>query len=642
MPRYNTYQDLDEQPVGAGDQGFRGVNMRMSPERLEPGILSEAINCRFFSGIVETRRGAAFLPWCHKITFGVAEPWGRTYGIGSYRDPRSGRHFQITAADGNIYGAFENNGQFLIPLPVGVTILTPVTFEQCFNVLIMFRGKDLAPLVMDDIDFGFHTIVQTVDGDGTSAIPNAERGAFFSNRLIIPFGNDEVAVSDILDYTRYVPTLSTFRINQGSIDKLVSVVKFNDTTLVAFKAHSIFAILNVVGDLSTTQLDEITAEYGLIAPRSTVHVGNDLWFLSQFGVMSLKQTEQNKLQGVTKPISDEMDPVFKRLNWRYAYNAVACYNDNKFYIAIPLDEAEVLFDELWPNRLSAGVDIIPTIIGENYRWVLGINETSLVNGAETYTQSLDFVATAASITINGTLGEPFTGSLKRVLKGVNNTLLVYDLLQQAWSGRDETPEMDYKDLFVQPVHGQDRMFIVTSTGHVLMYEETVDDWRTVPALDLYTREIRMSFKTRGFTVENLRLWTVMWLGIDLRTWRPNYSINLIHEGAFETATVTQNVTKSTTRYSTINRPEWDPTNVNDDFDTPKREDYSVTLGLLGTIMAWDGIEPEIHQEAREMKAIDPRIGKAPQIEFINTQGRVRVLSAALEGRSHYPRAGNQV
>jgi len=49
-----------------GDEGFRGVNMRLHPSVLPPGWVSEAINARFNDGVAETRKGLVRLGWLNK------------------------------------------------------------------------------------------------------------------------------------------------------------------------------------------------------------------------------------------------------------------------------------------------------------------------------------------------------------------------------------------------------------------------------------------------------------------------------------------------------------------------------------------------------------------------------------------------
>ena len=49
-----------------GDQGFVGVNMRLDPAQLSPGLAASARNKRFENGVAKTRQGVVLLPWSNK------------------------------------------------------------------------------------------------------------------------------------------------------------------------------------------------------------------------------------------------------------------------------------------------------------------------------------------------------------------------------------------------------------------------------------------------------------------------------------------------------------------------------------------------------------------------------------------------
>jgi len=226
-----------------------------------------------------------------------------------------------------------------------ITDGTRVRFVQCFNNLVMFRGDNLKPLVLtENILDGFQSITQKDtpeadenESDGTQPIPNASTGLFFGNRLIIPFGRDEVAVSDYLNYTRYQPVRSAFRVNTGSSDKLVAVFKFDPNTLLVFKEASVYAVRNVYGDLADAQLDQLTDQYGCAAERSIVAAGSDVIFLSdQRGVVSLRQSVAGETQSVDLPLSQPIQPIINRIDWTKAKDAVGAYSNNRYYLAVPL------------------------------------------------------------------------------------------------------------------------------------------------------------------------------------------------------------------------------------------------------------------------------------------------------------------
>jgi hypothetical protein len=492
-------------------------------------------------------------------------PWGTLRGIGVFDDPTTRKQYLIIANSNGVWYTSPNNIAYSIPLPTGVTLTGPVTFTQAFDTLIMHRGPDLSALAMTNIPAGFTEVVTSPQGDGTDTIPNADRSLYFQNRLFIPFGNDEVAVSDIGDYTRYLPVLSAFQINVGSSDKLVNIAKFNDVTLIAFKERSIYAVRGVYGDLNAIQLDEITNLFGLVGPKTVAHVGNDLYFLSQLGVMSITQTQQNQLQGVTTPLSEPIQPLINRINWKYATTSVAAYWDNKYYLAVPLDDAELLGIERAPTGAVIGNSTldIPLTVGAKYRWspgtgisadsdlfngvqlggvtragavatfstfsgnahgfvsgqsvtMTGFNNaaynitatitvtnphqftypvggapptpdpntgTATLQGGGHYTGGTDFVAVTALVTIVNVSGT-VSSSVREVTSGVNNAILVYDLMNQAWSGYDQSDGLSVSDLFIVRYASRERLFCSSVDGFIRMLEEGLEDQLANPYTDL--------------------------------------------------------------------------------------------------------------------------------------------------------------
>lgn len=390
----------------AGDIGFIGINNRLDPSQLPPGIGAEAVNKRFTSGTVATRKGIRKLNWLNRAVITgdyrrKIDPFAIIYGVGKFRDP-NGMEWDVVAADGQVYASRENQYPPLpLPLPAGVTITSPVTFTQAFNVLIMFRGESLAELKLESISEGF-TVIPTAEADllpnvvtgedsenptdGTEPIPNADRGLFFQNRVFIPYNRDLVAVSDYLNYTRYSPIFSAFRINQGSSDELVALGRFNETTLIAFKEQSIYAVGNITGDLTGATLYEVTSEYGCKAPKSIAAVGKDLWFLAdKRGVCSITLTEQSKIQGVDVPVSQDIQQTINRINWRHAAGATAAYWQNRLYMAVPIDNAEVVkptnMIPVGPYN-SKGFSTVSLMAGRQYRWTKGENELGIADGRD--------------------------------------------------------------------------------------------------------------------------------------------------------------------------------------------------------------------------------------------------------------------
>ena len=269
--------------------------------------------------------------------------YGTVHGVGIFRDPQSIEYLLVAGEDG-VYATKEANPSIKL---AGVTSFTEdVAFVQCFNVVILLRGENLEPLVMERIDEGFKSItpatsdtdIEENDSDGTEKIPNASTGLFFANRLLIPHHKDLVAASDFLNYTRYQPVMANFRINQGSEDELVSLVRINSTTVACFKSNSIYIVSNIYGNMADLVLDEVTREYGAIGKNSIVQVGSDVAFLSsKRGITSLAIADNGKVTAVDVPLSEAIQPLIDRINWNAASNAAAAYHNNRLYMAVPID-----------------------------------------------------------------------------------------------------------------------------------------------------------------------------------------------------------------------------------------------------------------------------------------------------------------
>jgi hypothetical protein len=748
MSRYAAFGPLDEPTAPVGDTGWRGVNLRLDPTQLPPGIASSGVNMRFRAGVAEPRKGMVMPTWINKIVGGIAQPWGEVHGAGVFSDPFTFQDYAIIAAGGQVWATTTCNAPRQLNLPPGVTLSGEVEFTQAFDVMIMHRGDSLPALQMPRVALGFQNIAQQDIGTGTQPIPNATHSVFFQNRVFVPNDKDEVAVSDFGDYTRYQPVRQEFRINTGSADKLAAIRRFNDTTLVAFKTNSIYVVNNVYGALGSIQQDQLTEQFGCLARNSIAQVGSDLWFLSHMGVMSIRQTEQNKLQGRVVPVSQAIQPLIDRINWRYASTAQAAYWDSKYYLAVPLDAAEMFGLELVPQGTGSITSVatvtIPTTAGASYRFTLG-NGTSLVNGTDTYSVSRDFIAQGATIVINKPFGFPgpqMTSSLKRVYRGVNTAVLVYDFLNEEWAGYDMVDQFAVKRFLIFNYRDQPRLFAVDQDGWIRMQEEGYEDQLATPYVDILVTAqptvgdtirvnggtlvtavsggntptgwgiatgaagaaddlfmdglfgfyryapvgfwnapntiqvqipggirligtngavptvvttgsvwgtitpnkvagVSQQFVTRGYTSPGFEIGDFDQLSVDIQTWDPNYSITVTGGGVEEKVVNQTNKTRSRTRYF---RPhdaaDFSGDNVNGDFLTQGREDYSIVPGAAGFYFGTGGCACELHQELREVYAVTAR-GRSAKVQITNSQGRLRVLGVKLNVREEPSYSGTK-
>ena len=485
--------------------------------------------------------------------------FGTVYGVGAFSDPNSIEYLIVAASDG-VYASREGMLAFKLN---GLSADASVTFVQAFNRLIMFRGEDKEPYMMTDLNVGFESIApietdeeieENENGTGLEPIPNASNGIYFQNRMLIPHSRDLVSASDFLNPTRYQPVLASFRINQGSADKLVALHKFDRTTVICFKEQSIYAVRNIYGNLADLVLDELTSSYGCIAEKSIVSIGRDVWFLSsQRGVCSLRITESGAVQGIDEPVSSPIQPLIDRIKWIEASKAVGAYHNNRFYLSVCLDDAP----------------------------------------------------------------------------GANNTaVLVYDFLNSQWSGYDDL--IGVKEWVKLTVSGKPRLCYLDYNGNVGLYDDVDLGGITDESISnniVSGSVITDQLVTRGYNLKTTgrKLWHQA--KVNVKTLNSQFNTEATVDGAKETVAV-KSITFDKTKYDKpFYAADYDVTNVNDDFNTPYRQDYSIN----GTF--WpktNGVFPNLHQESSHKLRLNER-GRFVQVVVNGTQGSTKVTSIVADG-----------
>lgn len=223
----------------------------------------------------------------------------------------------LTITDGKVSGVTINNGG--------------TGYSSSFN------GTVTMPSTLVDIDnSGITGAIKRSSASGASVNPGRE-GLYFQNRLLLLYGNDYLAVSDVLDPLHYSPVLNEYKLNTGSNDRVVALYPFNSTTLLVFKERSVLAVENLYGDLSTTRLTEITREFGCVSQASIAGTGSDVIFLSQRGIISLRQTEFGISQSVVLPLSDQIQNLVDEIDQANWSKACATYYANRYIISVPVE-----------------------------------------------------------------------------------------------------------------------------------------------------------------------------------------------------------------------------------------------------------------------------------------------------------------
>ena len=198
-----------------------------------------------------------------------------------------------------------------------------------------------------------HFIKEVSVGLGFSHMPAPPFAVYHQRRLVMPFKNsvdsgadsftsrgilDEIIASDLLDSDTYDQIFGSYRFNAGTADFVVGLHSFTDDTLMVFNRNSIHLVSNTI-DLNNSSIRLLTDEVGCLARKSIQQVGNRVLFLSDNGVYGTEFLDEYNLRGTQTPLSEPINETIKRINKVHAEKAVSAYFDNRYFIAVPLDDA---------------------------------------------------------------------------------------------------------------------------------------------------------------------------------------------------------------------------------------------------------------------------------------------------------------
>jgi hypothetical protein len=221
--------------------------------------------------------------------------------------------------------------------------------------------------------------------------------AYIQNRLIIPDGRDQVAISDYLDADLYDPFWQSFRAGAGGSDYIVAVHPWVEGSALVFARKSIwlatlaqFPSTDGTGfaiDTAVAKLELITDEIGCSARNSIATAGRYVFFLSDAGVYRLDTQLDLKLRGDTKPLSDPVADQFERIDQSKVQRAFGLWHNNRYTLAVPtLDSPDDTNDlvitysalnDQWESRDIYGIGVDALVVGtySDVRRVFNVRRT---------------------------------------------------------------------------------------------------------------------------------------------------------------------------------------------------------------------------------------------------------------------------
>jgi len=232
-----------------------------------------------------------------------------------------------------------------------LTAFTEFTVSEATTSLFKFFVNSSDVTNQNDVIF----TQKVSEGLGFTHSPAPNFGAYHNKRLVVPYNfeitgssgsatitdrniKDEVLISDILDSDTFDQIFSQFRFNAGGADFVVGFQSFANDQLIIFNRNSIHTVNNTVNLVSST-VKQVTDEVGCIARGSIEQIGSEILFLSDNGVYGISFVDEYNLRGTALPLSESINKTIQRINKAHADKAVSAYFDNRYYLAVALDDA---------------------------------------------------------------------------------------------------------------------------------------------------------------------------------------------------------------------------------------------------------------------------------------------------------------
>jgi len=676
-----------------GDRRFEGVDERRGPDQLPAGTISRGINVDLTRGVIETRKGfrspqglaakCFSFPFDFNLNFDEQGGHGQLFGAMPYTS-QFGEHYHILALERYAVRVHHSGSAVIIRYPLRerdcltqtLELQDDVVLVQAYNRVFMFRGRSKRPLVWDGVEHGMPQFVEVskspsgIDEAGVEPMPNSKLALYYLNRLWVLKGKDELLFSDVGVESDFTLT-NSFKIDSGSFDSVIGLKAFGDNAILVFKEKSIDVLENLQGDLTLNGTrTRLSNEIGLASADCVTDCGADVWFLSERGVFSVKQSFQsNKLRSDAEPISAPLEPVFRRINWSVKSQFRSAFYENKYYLFCALDDA-----------LVNDTVIVYSFITKSWH---GYHQADFADWQYAYVNFEDSEKYLFGINNEGRIYTLYIGYNDEV---AFNTAVIS---QGAYSPKTKykvtasTSSTDFSNLELFSVDG-DRSTNTIAAGIITAGTTFVTgDIQTPTAYgsavltpQVGVQDFTMTAHSRGYGAIDLDRKQFNQIVADVSTWCSNYTISHATDGANEDVTTkykdgSTDSTRNRLKYHTVGTKRFLPNNQDDNYNDKYREDYSTFLcpsgftfpfsfpfsftGACGSNFAFpfdfpfsftsipstseteeicvgtNGICIDQFQLSEDPRAIMAR-GDWIQVKIVNTSGRIRIRTMKVEGK----------
>jgi hypothetical protein len=454
MPRYEPFGRMDDPIASEGDRGFKGIDSYLEPTTLQGGFVETSENMRLDGDIAEVRKGIEFKAGAVSLTYsaGTEEVFASTL----FSDPATGNEYIAAATkDKVILWNDSNNTGLYVAYAVGQVVAAAdgASFCQSLEKLILFRGTGKDPLEWDGV-------FTDTNGDGTvdstfdlknNASPSAGTVECPRTTFGLFFANRLIVPE---------PSDSAYTV---IMSELLDTDEFRAST-------SQFRINRGTADRLIGFTPYLENQL-LVFFRNSIHLINNVAVTSAAAVFEI--TRQRGC--VARKSIAASGPQIYFLS-----------DDGVFTLQQGLDPAKGLGVAI--SKVSGEAIPLSRPIQDQFK---DVNFAAAEKACGIVFDNKYFLAVA-------------TGSATD-----NTKVLVYDILNTAWTSIDSFPSGFVIDDFVTVLHGSNptkrRLFAVNDKGWHLVDEAATDITGTIGSASTTSTAITAKLKTRSFTLGNMEV-----------------------------------------------------------------------------------------------------------------------------------------
>lgn len=324
---------LDDTPASAACDGFAGADFTLRPDQLSPDIVRDGENVWFDADLVaQTRPGLRYNTLLDDGApiAGTAAVQGMAY----YDIPEIER--TLAVRDGTLY-EIEGAGVAAITSPLaaaGISTTAQVHFAQLVDRMFYTDGV----LRWSRHASGWTHGSVTTFAD-TSPMPAWRTIHAHGFRLFaVEAGGNFIYISDIAAAEAPANWTKTanIRVGSGEGDPVVALVSGQAGNLVVLCAASAWLIDTTDASPANWTILRITQLTGCVASRTAFSTGQDVLFLSRYGLTSLGALATTDSINPAQTLSAAIQPFIERINWAAIGEAWAVVWRDLYLLALPL------------------------------------------------------------------------------------------------------------------------------------------------------------------------------------------------------------------------------------------------------------------------------------------------------------------